>query len=94
MNLPKVVNISHCRDWGKPGDVCIMRGTPWGNPYILKTDTPSERKRVIELYRKHAEKLDMTPLLDANRLGCCCKPKECHGDVLVELIRNKKYGLV
>ena len=88
--LPMVVNIHHCDDWGKPGDVCIMRGTPWGNPYFLKNNTPTERKRVIELYRKYAQGLDITPLLGAIRLGCCCKPKECHGDVLVELIKARR----
>jgi hypothetical protein len=92
--IPTVVNIHHCKDWGKPGDICIMRGTPWGNPYKMQHTHDTERKRVIDLYRKYAEGLDITPLLGAIRLGCCCKPKECHGDVLVELIKNKKYGVI
>ena len=28
--------------------------------------------------------------LDGKRLGCYCKPKPCHGDVLVELVKIAK----
>ena len=29
--------------------------------------------------------------LDGKILGCHCKPKRCHGDVLVEVIEAKKH---
>jgi hypothetical protein len=74
MILP--VNINNCSDLG--------------NPYHMQNRTDAERKRVIELYRKYAQKLSIDPLLGAIRLGCCCKPKECHGDVLVALLKERR----
>ena len=92
----KVVNIHTCKPpFGQMGDIRIDRKTKWGNPYPLPYDTPSLRSTVIQKYevwvkQQIAEgKLDIDELAGATRLGCHCKPKECHGDVLVRLFEEK-----
>lgn len=71
----------------------------WANPFKI-TETQS-REQVLKLYREYIEnKLESDPILVNNllklkgkKLGCWCKPNDCHGDILVELIskyENKK----
>jgi hypothetical protein len=78
-------------------DVLIDRSTKWGNPYtnIKHKQTLAEfivktRKESIEKYKEYIlstpELLNCLPELKDKRLGCWCKPLECHGDVLVSLI--------
>jgi hypothetical protein len=53
------------------------------------------RNEAIERYREWIIEGDGKPLLNdlnelkGKKIGCWCKPKSCHGDILVELI--KKY---
>ena len=82
-------------------DVYIGRGSKWGNPFVIGAD--GNRDEVIEKYRQyllHNEKLgkdipDNTELLKAlpelrgKVLGCWCRPKACHGDVLIELLQEQ-----
>jgi hypothetical protein len=69
-------------------DVYIGRGSKWGNPFVVGVD--GTRKEVIDWYEEHLtnspELLEALPELLGKRLGCFCKPKACHGDVL------KKYA--
>lgn len=75
-------------------DVYIGRGSVWGNPFPMKNKTDTERTRVIELYRIHLkEQFDtgavnkaMLRSLAGKKLGCFCKPKACHGDVIVQAV--------
>tara|TARA_Y100001951_G_scaffold20673_1_gene15649 strand:- start:215 stop:529 length:315 start_codon:yes stop_codon:yes gene_type:complete len=57
----------------------------WGNPFRDGT-----REENIAMYEKHLlkspELMQALPELLNKRLGCFCKPKACHGDVL------KKYA--
>lgn len=77
--MTKVINLRH-----EPFDVYIGRGSKWGNPFVVGRD--GTREEVIEKFRK--EKLpELAPFLHElidKTLGCFCKPKPCHGDVLVE----------
>ena len=72
-------------------DVYIGRPSKWGNPYSIGKD--GSRKDVIEKYRKYllSNKKLLNDLheLEGKVLGCWCKPKPCHGDVLVEFVNNK-----
>lgn len=82
----KVVNIKNFE-----GDyIPIHRGTKWGNPYKIGED--GSRSEVIEKYKEYvlASPILMASLgeLKGKNLGCYCKPKACHGDILVELIEN------
>lgn len=80
---PVVVN-----RYKEPFDVYIGRGSPWGNPYTVEE---FGREQYISMYRKFLwdsisqgviSKEDILSLSGA-RLGCFCKPKACHGDVIV-----------
>lgn len=71
-------------------DIYIGRPSKWGNPYKIGRD--GTRKEVIEKYKFHVlaspDLVAALPELKGKILGCWCKPKLCHGDVLVELISD------
>ena len=79
-------------------DVYIGRGSKWGNPFShsygtmarFKVDT---RQEAIEAYRQwiltQPELLNSLQELKGKVLGCFCKPLDCHGDVLVDLIEKQ-----
>ena len=82
-------------------DVYIGRGSKWGNPYKLTSE--DKRDEVVELYRKHLWKQIKTGEitkedlleLDGKTLGCFCKPKKCHGDVIASAVKwckETNYG--
>jgi hypothetical protein len=89
--LTKVVNLYH-EDY----DVYIGRnpeiGDPkWGNPF---KDSKIELEKRLAMYEMHVRMNlwdDLGELL-GKRLGCTCKPKNCHGDVLVKLV-NEKFSI-
>ena len=72
-------------------DVNISRGTMWGNPF---GDSPTpisdfhhyfvNKIKSGEITKKHLETLRYM------RLGCTCKPKKCHGDVIAMIV-NKVF---
>lgn len=77
------------------GDVYIGRynraGYPqskWHNPFHMASEY--QRDKVIDDYEKYLFESglinDICQLKDAKRLGCWCKPKRCHGDVLKKYI--------
>jgi len=66
----------------------------WANPY--KINKESNRNYVLEKYENYiTEKLKNPEMvkelmkLKGKNLGCWCNPENCHGDILVKLI--KKY---
>lgn len=77
-------------------DVYIGRGSIWGNPYEIGKD--GDRNTVILKYydymfarlKNNPEIKHQLKKLVGKRIGCFCKPKPCHGDILVEFIVN--YG--
>jgi len=74
-------------------DVYIGRGSKWGNPFVIGQD--GTREEVIEKYRQYIlnqpELLRDLHELDGKVLGCFCKPKACHGDVLQELLTEIRH---
>ena len=80
-------------------DVYIGRGSKWGNPFThLDSATKAEfkvatREESVEAFKEYIVNGDGQHLLadlDELRgkvLGCFCKPKACHGDVLLELLK-------
>ena len=84
--------IVHCRV--EYYDIYIGRPSMWGNPFI--EGRHGSRVQVIEKYKEHLLKdpLLMAEImsLDGKVLGCWCKPKSCHGDVIIEVIEKKKKG--
>ena len=85
MSQTKVVNVN--RD---QYDVYIGRGSIWGNPFRIGVD--GTRKEVIDKYRVYLENNDELLYhleeLRGKRLGCYCKPKDCHGDMIVNELNN------
>ena len=89
MNLkPRVV---HCKK--EPFDVYIGRGSKWGNPYSHKEGTLAEevvdsRSEAVKKYEEYLlsndELMASLPELKGKILGCWCKPKSCHGDILLK----------
>jgi len=73
----------------KPPDaVNIMRGTQFGNPFIVGRD--GDRLDVVEKFRQYLRReIKRRPefrkavrSLHGKDLYCCCAPLPCHGDVL------------
>ena len=86
----KVVNVRK-----RKHDVYIGRGSKWGNKFVIGKD--GSREEVIEKYRmwilNNEYLLSCLEELRGKVLGCYCKPKPCHGDVLVELVEcSQKKG--
>lgn len=80
-------------------DVYIGRGSEWGNPYthIKNRATKADfivrnREEAISSYKNwilsQPELMKKLPTLKGKILGCWCKPKSCHGDILVELLNR------
>ena len=84
-----MTRVVHCKK--EDYDIYIGRPSRWGNPFEIGKD--GTRKEVIEKYEKYilSNKDLMSSLseLEGKILGCWCKPKACHGDVLVKLIERK-----
>lgn len=72
----------------------------WGNPFSAMRD--GGRERAIALYREYfLKRLRVDPefavrveTLRGKRLGCFCKPKACHGDVIVEYLEKPMKVIV
>lgn len=72
-------------------DVSIMRPSPLGNPFHIGIH--GTRDEVCDLFEKYAKMKmredpkyrELVRSLKGKRLGCCCKPKRCHGDTLARL---------
>lgn len=103
MTLPTVVRMK--RSNGKIvqdcdvyiGRQCYMGGwklpaSKWANPFSVKSCGTVEI--AVEKYRQYIlerpELLNCIGELEGKRLGCWCKPGLCHGDVLVELVKQIK----
>lgn len=71
-----------------------LRASRFANPYKIGVD--GSRETVLRLYRAHLRAmLERDPqarqeleALRGKRLGCFCKPKDCHGDILVEALEG------
>ncbi len=75
------------------GSAYIGRGSAWGNPYVIGKD--GDRAEVIRKFREYAsavilDKPDWLKPLIGRDLVCFCAPLACHGDVLLEMIRENK----
>jgi hypothetical protein len=90
--------VVHCQR--EPYDVYIGRPSDWGNPFthIKDRSTKAEfivrnREEAIAKYRawliSQPEMLKKLEELRGKTLGCWCKPKSCHGDVIIELLNSR-----
>ena len=84
-----MTRVVHCKK--EPYDVYIGRPSIWGNPFVIGRD--GTRQEVIDKFRQRLEttpelKCMVKKELKGKVLGCWCKPKLCHGDVLVEIAES------
>ena len=74
-------------------DIYIGRGSKWGNPFIVGKD--GSRDEVISKYEaylmSHPTLTQDLPELIGKTLGCFCKPKACHGDVLKRMVEDELW---
>jgi hypothetical protein len=81
-----MTRVVHCKR--EPYDVYIGRPSKWGNPF--KSGRDGTLEEVLEKYGQHIlsrpDLLAALHELEGKTLGCWCKPKPCHGDVLIELL--------
>lgn len=83
-----VINKYHHGGIVPPGAVNIMRGSPFGNPFVIGVH--GTRDEVISKYRawlwdkvcKNDGFASRVRSLHGKDLCCCCAPAACHGDVL------------
>ncbi len=97
------MKVVHCKK--EPYGVYIARPSKWGNPYTHLDDSTQakfkveSRKEAIEAFREWITKGEGQYLLKdlhelkGKTLGCWCKPKSCHGDILLELANQKTEKL-
>ena len=78
----------HCKR--EPFDVYIGRPSKWGNPFSIGKD--GDREEVIQKYEQWIKTqphlVSALHELKGKTLGCWCKPKACHGDVLARMADN------
>lgn len=72
-------------------DVNIQRGTMWGNPY--KDGTREENIKNFKEYfiskiKSGEIKREHLETLRHMRIGCTCKPKACHGDIIAHVVNR------
>ena len=100
MPVAGIVNIKHTSDY----DVYIGRNTmvnsKYGNPYKIGIHYP--RNKCIKMYEGtllfkilRTKEITYEDLLSLSGqvLGCFCKPKPCHGDVIARYVEfAEKYN--
>lgn len=97
----QMCSVVHCKK--SPYDIYIGRPSKWGNPFTHKQDGKTRarfivgsREEAIKAYRTWITQgegkylLDDLHELEGKVLGCWCKPKSCHGDILCELVSTYK----
>ncbi len=81
--MTRVVNLRH-----ESYDIYIGRGSKYGNPFVIGRD--GNREEVVRKYEEwilsQPETLVSLHDLKDKVLGCYCKPKACHGDVLASMV--------
>ena len=95
----KIVNL-----YKEPYDIYIGRSKRgesyniWCNPFNIDESKGETREVVIAKFKVHLWKMikegkvtvqDLLDL-DGKTLGCFCKPKECHGDIIKDAVEWAK----
>jgi len=86
-----MVKVVHCKK--EPFDVYIGRGSKWGNPFKIGRD--GNREEVISKFEAYMmnrpDLIQALPELVGKTLGCWCKPKACHGDILKIMVEDELW---
>jgi hypothetical protein len=85
-----MIRVVHCKR--EKFDVYIGRPSKWGNPFKLADElnaSDEARRSCLAKYEawilRQPQLLSSLHELRGKTLGCWCKPKACHGDVLARL---------
>ena len=86
---PRVLN--KYKDKIPVGAVSIMRPSKWGNPHVIGQH--GTRDEVVDMFEedlRNNPKLqeEIKRELKGKNLVCCCKPKRCHGDILLKIANS------
>lgn len=96
IQITRVINIKKETQFGSKKSTnkyeYIGRGSYWGNPHSMYENGDS-REEVIRKFKYDFDN-EMFPnkkksevyKLAGKRLGCFCKPKACHGDILADFL--------
>ncbi|EOK5705063.1 DUF4326 domain-containing protein [Vibrio fluvialis] len=102
VSITRVVNINKDPIYNNKANTdkfeYIGRGSPWGNPYPIGVDG-DDRCEVLRKYKydfDHNNFLNITKedmlRLSGKRLGCFCKPFDCHGDIIADYLNSYDDG--
>jgi len=84
--------VVHCKR--EKYDVYIGRPSKWGNPFSIGKD--GTREEVISKYEMYImsrpDLIQDLPELKDKTLGCWCKPKACHGDILKIMVEDEIWN--
>ena len=94
----RVLNKHHYKNKPLPENtVYIGRGSKWGNPYSHMTGTKAEfkvntREEAIDRYREYLSSnrdlMESLHEIKGKNLLCYCSPKQCHGNILIEVLES------
>lgn len=79
-------------------DIYVCRGSKWGNPFSHLKDSSARwkvnsRDEAIDAYNEwihnQPELIALLPELKGKVLGCWCKPKRYHAEILVKLANKE-----
>ncbi len=94
-NVDDGVHIPYWRIWN------VTRPNIFGNPFPLRNSEDSEeRVHVLMLFAEYWYDEKQRPLrnraminfLPGTVLGCVCKPKECHADIIAGYLNWRRNG--
>jgi hypothetical protein len=88
----KVVNLktnSYDLYIGRENKTYNLQKSKWANPYSLKEYSLDECLKLYEKFIRTSGLYNDLYELKDKTLGCWCKPKKCHGDVLISLYNEK-----
>lgn len=98
MSETKVIHIRNKNKYPEEKLVYIGRPSKYENPFKLQNKYDDfEREVVVEKFRKlFYDKIESNSTflndilsLRGKILYCYCKPKQCHGDIIIEFLNNK-----
>lgn len=72
----------------------IGRGSVFGNPFIIGKDgTRTDVIKKFETWAKIYIPNVIASLPQTAILGCYCKPKACHGDVIIKIWKELHHAI-
>jgi len=89
------INIPYFRIWN------VTRPNIFGNPFVLRdAENDAERAHVLMLFAEYWYDEKQRPLRNralmnfppGSVLGCVCKPKECHADIIAGYLNWRRQN--